>query len=52
VITFTFLEGIVWALNGPVFQAVVPSLVPRAELDRALALNSVQFNIASVVSLK
>src|SRR6266478_4952014 len=46
VITFTFLEGIVWALNGPVFLAVVPSLVPRAELDRALALNSVQFNIA------
>jgi MFS family permease len=46
VITFTFLEGIVWALNGPVFQAVVPSLVPRAELDRALALNSVQFNMA------
>src|SRR5258706_3356352 len=46
VIPFTFLEGIVWALNGPVFLAVVPSLVPRAELDRALALNSVQFNMA------
>src|ERR1051325_5187427 len=46
VIVFTFLEGIVWALNGPVFLAVVPSLVPRAELDRALALNSVQFNMA------
>jgi hypothetical protein len=46
VILFTFLEGIVWALSGPAFQAVVPSLVPRAELDRALALNSVQFNMA------
>jgi MFS family permease len=46
VITFTFLEGVIWALNGPVFLAVVPSLVPRAELDRALALNSVQFNMA------
>src|SRR5882672_370384 len=46
VITFTFLEGIVWAFNGPVFLAIVPSLVPRAELDRALALNSVQFNMA------
>src|SRR6266850_3986705 len=46
VILFTFLEGIIWALNGPVFLAVVPSLVPRAELDRALALNSVQFNMA------
>lgn len=46
VISFTFLEGIIWALNGPVFLSVVPSLVPRAELDRALALNSVQFNMA------
>jgi len=46
VITFTFLEGIVWALNGPVFLSVVPSLVPRAELGPALALNSVQFNMA------
>jgi MFS family permease len=46
VITFTFLEGIVWALNGPVFLAAVPSLVPRKLLDRAIALNSVQFNMA------
>ena len=44
VITFTFLEGIVWALNGPVFLSVVPSLVPHAEPSPALALNSVQFN--------
>src|SRR6267378_8456646 len=46
VIAFTFLEGIVWALNGPVFLSVVPTLVPRAELDRAIALNSIQFNMA------
>ncbi len=46
VITFTFLEGIIWALNGPVFLSVVPSLVPRAELGSALALKSVQFNMA------
>lgn len=46
VITFTFLEGIVWALNGPTVLATVPTLVPRSVLDRALALNSVQFNMA------
>lgn len=46
VIAFTFLEGIVWALNAPTYMAIVPSLIPRAELDRALALNSVQFNMA------
>src|SRR4051812_11496924 len=46
VISFTFLEGMVWALNGPVFLAIVPGLVPRDELGSALALNSVQFNMA------
>jgi MFS family permease len=46
VIAFTFAEGIIWALNGPTILAVTPTLVPRAELDRALALNSVQFNMA------
>jgi MFS family permease len=46
VIAFTFLEGVVWALNGPTILAVTPTLVPRAQLDRALALNSVQFNMA------
>src|SRR6185369_2417259 len=44
VILFTFLEGIVWALNGPTIMATVSTLVPRVELDKALALNSVQFN--------
>jgi MFS family permease len=46
VIVFTFLEGIVWAFNGPTYMAIAPSLVPRAEWDRAMALNSVQFNMA------
>src|SRR2546421_2912834 len=46
VIVFTFMEGIIWALNGPVFLSVVPSLVPRDELGGALALSSVQFNMA------
>src|SRR5260370_21860822 len=46
VIAFTFLEGIVWALNCPVFLSVVPGLVPRAELDRSIALNSVHFTMA------
>jgi len=46
VILFTFLEGVVWAMNGPVYMAIAPTLVPRSQLDRALALNSVQFNMA------
>src|SRR4051812_19496312 len=46
VIVFTFLEGVVWAFNGPVFLAIVPGLVPKNELHHALALNSIQFNMA------
>jgi len=46
VIAFTFAEGIVWALNGPPWQAVVPALVPRSLLPRAVALNALQFNLA------
>lgn len=46
VIAFTFLEGIIWALNGPTILATVPTLIPRDDLHRALALNSVQFNMA------
>jgi predicted MFS family arabinose efflux permease len=37
---------VVWALNGPVWFSVVPTLVPRDEIHRAVALNSVQFNLA------
>ena len=49
VIAFTFAEGVVWALNGPPWQAVVPGLVPRAQLPEAVALNSAQFNLARLI---
>ena len=49
VIFFTFAEGIVWALNGPPWQTVVPHLVPRRELPRAIAANAAQFNLARLV---
>jgi MFS family permease len=49
VIALTFAEGIVWALNGPVWMSVVPQLVPREELQFATAANSMQFNLARLV---
>ena len=49
VIWFTFAEGIVWALNGPPWQTLVPHLVPREELAAAIAANSAQFNLARLV---
>ena len=45
----TFLLGLGAALNGPAWEAVVPGLVPKAELSSAVALSSVAFNIARAV---
>jgi len=45
-LAFTFLLSFGSALNGPAWQAIVPELVPRAELRAAVSLNSVGFNVA------
>src|SRR6185295_17622176 len=44
-----FCLGLGSALNAPAWQAIVPELVPRAELAAAVSLNSVAFNIARAV---
>ncbi|HET9482592.1 MAG TPA: MFS transporter [Xanthomonadales bacterium] len=46
---FTFLIGCGAAFNAPAWQASVGDLVPRPTLARAIALNSVGFNIARSV---
>ena len=43
------LIGIGWAISVPNMQALVPALVEEADLDQALALNSVTFNLARAV---
>ncbi|HTI97374.1 MAG TPA: MFS transporter [Dongiaceae bacterium] len=45
----TFLLSLGAAMNGPSWQAIVPELVPKAELPEAIALNSAAFNIARAV---
>ncbi len=34
------------AMNGPAWQAIMPELVPRAQLPEAVSLNSAGFNLA------
>ena len=46
VILITFLEGAAWALNAPAWQSVIPHLVPRQDLESAIALNAIQYNLA------
>ncbi len=48
-LVLTFALGLGNTVNGPAWQATVPQLVPREQLASAIALNSVQFNIARAV---
>jgi MFS family permease len=45
----SFLFGTTLAFGMPVFQAIVPDLVPRRELTAAVSLNSVGINVARVI---
>jgi MFS family permease len=48
-LAFTFLLGFGNALTGPVWQAIVPELVPRNEVGAAISINSVGYNVARAV---
>lgn len=45
----TFANGIGLALRWPVFAAIVPELVPRAQLPSALALNGISMNASRII---
>lgn len=46
---FTFILGAGATVNAPAWQAILPELVPRAQLGPAIALNSVGFNISRAI---
>jgi predicted MFS family arabinose efflux permease len=48
-LAFTFAFGTGAAFIAPAWQAIVPQLVPRAELQGAIALNSMGINIARAI---
>ena len=45
----TFANGVGLALRWPVYSAIVPQLVPRADLQSAIALNGVAMNSSRVI---
>ena len=49
ILALSFVSGLAQAFGGPAFQSLVPSLVPRPHLPNAVALNSIQFNLAQMV---
>ena len=48
-LALTFANGIGLAMRWPVFSAIVPELVSRAQLPAALALNGVSMNASRII---
>ncbi len=49
VLTLSVITGVAQAFGGPAHQSLVPSLVDKEHLPNAIALNSIQFNLARVI---
>ncbi|HEX4807495.1 MAG TPA: MFS transporter [Bryobacteraceae bacterium] len=45
----SFTVGLVQSVGGPAYSALIPTLVRKEDLNNAIALNSIQFNLARVL---
>lgn len=45
----SFLTGTAQSIGGPAYQALLPILVKREHIPNAIAMNSLQFNLARVI---
>lgn len=49
ILVSSFVVGTAQSFGGPAYSALVPSLVEKEDLPNAIALNSIQFNLARVI---
>ncbi len=49
ILCLSFVVGLAQAFGGPAYAALIPSLVKPRELPNAIAMNSIQFNLARVL---
>ncbi len=49
ILALSFLAGTAQAFGGPAYQSLIPGLVPKDHLPNAIALNSIQVNLARVI---
>jgi MFS family permease len=49
ILTLSFITGLAQSFGGPAYQSLIPSLVEKKDLPNAVALNSIQFNVARVL---
>jgi MFS family permease len=48
ILALSSVTGFAQAFGGPAYQSLIPSLVNKKDLPNAIALNSIQFNLARV----
>ncbi|MBI3491665.1 MAG: MFS transporter [Acidobacteria bacterium] len=49
ILALSFTTGVAQSFGGPAYQSLIPSLVDKKDLPNAVALNSIQFNVARVL---
>src|SRR5438105_14407039 len=49
ILSLSFITGVAQSFGGPAYQSLLPSLVDKKDLPNAVALNSIQFNLARVL---
>jgi predicted MFS family arabinose efflux permease len=49
ILCLSFIVGVAQSFGGPAYQALIPTLVGPEDYPNAIALNSIQFNLARIV---
>ena len=49
ILCLSVVSGLAQAFGGPAYQALIPTLVEREDMPNAIALNSIQFNMAVTI---
>ena len=49
ILSLSCVAGFAQAFGGPAYQALIPTLVDKEDMPNAIALNSIQFNLAVTV---
>lgn len=49
ILCLSFISGLAQAFGGPAYSALIPTLVDKDDMPNAIALNSIQFNVAVMV---
>ncbi len=49
ILALSFVVGLGQSFGGPAYSSLLPTLVPQEDLTNAIAMNSIQFNLARII---